>query len=584
MVKQFSVRILSIFFLYLAGTAGIFAQDRGISFSGQRPGEPQPVLGKQYALFIAIDGYQHWPALRNPVSDARDIRDILVGDYYIDEVIELYDRDATKENIIRTFTSLQERLSVHDSLFVYFAGHGHLDSASGAGFWIPSDAGTDRFAQSNWLPNSQIRGYISRLKSIHVFLVSDACFAGDILDTSRSLPERIGSDYYRRSYSLVSRQVLTSGSIETVPDESEFAGALKMCLRKNTKPLIDPIEIYNEVRLSVAASTPLYGTLKQANHQDGATFLFFRRDGTSPAVVLSGAPAPERGAPAPVPETVKPEAMVRIPGGRFVMGSPGEESGRYDDERLVDMELDPFYMAPKPVTVGEFRKFTEATGYKTAAEIAGGGVILDGTRWRMAEDVSWDRPFFDQSEENPVVLVNWFDAAAYCNWKSERDGLTPAYYINGGTVVWNRGADGYRLPTEAEWEYACRAGTDTPFYTGKSISTDQANYDGNFPPEGDSKGLFRKKTTPAESFLPNQWGLYGMHGNIWEWCWDWYGPYPSISLVKRGYSGPPSGDRRVSRGGGWLSTGANLRSASRNYMEPSYRAADTGFRLVRSGQ
>jgi hypothetical protein len=167
-----------------------------------------------------------------------------------------------------------------------------LDEASSAGFWIPVDAGTNIYAQENWLSNSQIRGYISRLKTIHVFMVNDACFSGDILNTSRSIPAAIDNTYYRRAYSLVSRQVLTSGSSEKVPDESEFSQAIKMCLRKNNAPLLDPYAIYNDVRLSVESTTPLLGTLTQASHQEGATFIFFRRpnqtESSSPQV-----PAPD---------------------------------------------------------------------------------------------------------------------------------------------------------------------------------------------------------------------------------------------------------------------------------------------------
>ncbi|MDR1030086.1 MAG: caspase family protein [Treponema sp.] len=260
------------------------AQDKGIEVvAAQHLGE-QARVGKQYALFIAIDRYRAWPALKRPVADAQEIRDILREQYYIDELIELYNADASRTNIARIFTELQGKLGTHDSLFIYYAGHGHFDEASNAGFWIPADAGTDVYAQENWLSNSQIRGYISRLKSIHVFMMNDTCFSGDILNTSRSRPAVIDNAYYRRAYSLISRQVLTAGSSEKVPDESEFSQAIKMCLRKNTAPLLDPYAIYSDIRLSIQASTPLLGNLNQASHQDGATFIFFKR----PAPIAPG--------------------------------------------------------------------------------------------------------------------------------------------------------------------------------------------------------------------------------------------------------------------------------------------------------
>jgi hypothetical protein len=207
----------------------------------------------------------------------------------------MYNADATRSNIARTFTELQGKLNTNDSLFIYYAGHGHLDEASSAGFWIPVDAGTNIYAQENWLSNSQIRGYISRLQTIHVFMVNDTCFSGDILNTSRSMPVSIDNVYYRKAYSLVSRQVLTAGSSEQVPDESELSQAIKMCLRKNNAPLLDPYAIYNDVRLSVQSTTPLLGNLTQASHQDGATFIFFRR----PNQIASPLPQPQPPAPTP---------------------------------------------------------------------------------------------------------------------------------------------------------------------------------------------------------------------------------------------------------------------------------------------
>ncbi|MFP4349875.1 MAG: formylglycine-generating enzyme family protein, partial [Desulfococcaceae bacterium] len=115
------------------------------------------------------------------------------------------------------------------------------------------------------------------------------------------------------------------------------------------------------------------------------------------------------------------------------------------------------------------------------------------------------------------------------------------------------------MPTEAEWEYACRAGTKTPFNTGECLSTGQANYNGNYPMPGCSKGKYRKKTIPAASFPPNAWGLYDMHGNVYEWCRDWYGDYPTGQVTDP--SGPSFAAYRVLRGGGWNNNAENCRSA-----------------------
>jgi len=247
--------------------------------------EHQTVIGRQYVLLIAIDEYQYQLPLRYPVTDAREIRDILEQNYYIDEVIELYNQDATRVNIARTFISLQEKLDVHDSLFIYYAGHGEFDKNSNTGFWIPSDGGRDRIAQENWLSNSQIQGFISNFKSNHVFMIIDACFAGEMIMRSRSLPPEIDNAFYRRAYTLQSRYAITSGALEVVPDRSVFSEVLKITLRRNTSPVLDPLSIYTSIAPSIRGHLPLHGEIKNTIHQPGASYLFFRRPAAQSAVV-----------------------------------------------------------------------------------------------------------------------------------------------------------------------------------------------------------------------------------------------------------------------------------------------------------
>jgi formylglycine-generating enzyme required for sulfatase activity len=197
----------------------------------------------------------------------------------------------------------------------------------------------------------------------------------------------------------------------------------------------------------------------------------------------------------------------------------------------------------------------------------------------MKADANWKNPYFTQSDNHPVVLVSWYDVVNYCNWRSQRENLTPAYTVSGTNVTRNPNATGYRLPTEAEWEYACRAGTTTPFSTGNNITTNQANYNGNYPYNGNAKGTYRGTTTAVGSFAANAWGLYDMHGNVWEWCWDWYADYGSAAQFDP--LGAVSGALRVLRGGSWFSYGGDARSAYRGRDTPSYGYGGLGFRLVR---
>ena len=135
-----------------------------------------------------------------------------------------------------------------------------------------------------------------------------------------------------------------------------------------------------------------------------------------------------------------------------------------------------------------------------------------------------------------------------------------------------------KLPTEAQWEYACRAGTQTPFSFGDDITPEQVNYDGNYPYAGGSKGLYRQQTVPVKSLPPNPWGLYEMHGNVWEWCADWYGDYPKQAVIDP--QGPDQGHGRVVCGGSWRNDAGGTRSANRRRDGPDDRNSDLGFRLA----
>jgi sulfatase modifying factor 1 len=168
---------------------------------------------------------------------------------------------------------------------------------------------------------------------------------------------------------------------------------------------------------------------------------------------------------------------------------------------------------------------------------------------------------FQTDSNHPVETVSWHDAQAFiAQLNAQVQGLQA------------------RLPTEAEWEYACRAGTTTPFSFGDNITPEQVNYDGNYPYAGGVKGQYREQTVPVKSLPPNPWGLYEMHGNVWEWCQDWFAnfsPSPQQDPI-----GPLEDQYRVLRGGSWRSDGRFVRSANRDWDEPDFRDDDTGFRLA----
>jgi formylglycine-generating enzyme required for sulfatase activity len=239
-----------------------------------------------------------------------------------------------------------------------------------------------------------------------------------------------------------------------------------------------------------------------------------------------------------------------VKSGSFSMGSPTGEAERKGEE------------TPHQIRVGDFL----IGKYEVSQEEYSSLMGANPSRFR--------------NPKRPVEQVSWFDAVEYCNRRSAREGLQPAYSINGREVRWNRNADGYRLPTEAEWEYACRAGTTGPFSTGANITTDQANYNGNFSYNGARRGRDRTETTQSGSFAPNPWGIYDMHGNVWDWCWDWKAAYPAENAANP--AGPASGSYKTARGGSWRVGAQSLRSALRGSNPPEDRGDGLGFRLVRS--
>lgn len=263
-------------------------------------------IGRQYLVVIAVNEYQHWTPLRGPVPDSKKLKDVIVSRYHIDELYELYDEQATKANIIKLFVDLQKKVKREDGLLIVYSGHGHLDESSDTGFWIPVNAGTNVYEQKNWLPHAQLRGLISNLESMHVLVISDSCFAGDLIYSTRSLPKNITAEYFKAAYSRVSRQLLTSGVVEVVPDESAFAKQLISVLKHNDHPVLDTLMLFNEVRLGVEGSTPLMGSLAGTGHQEGASFLLFLKDESAPAdrqasagdAVAEALPYPAEGSPA----------------------------------------------------------------------------------------------------------------------------------------------------------------------------------------------------------------------------------------------------------------------------------------------
>ena len=243
-------------------------------------------------------------------------------------------------------------------------------------------------------------------------------------------------------------------------------------------------------------------------------------------------------------DTLKKNGYVFVEGGTFQMGST---DGNLDEKPLHQVTVSSFYMNRYEVTQKEWRE------------------VMGSSPSRFSGD------------NLPVEQVTWFDAVKYCNRRSEKDGLKPVYRINGTSVTADWDANGYRLPTEAEWEYAARGGNASNgyLYAGSDNADEVAWYEVSW--YDDNSG---DKTHPVGEKAPNELGLYDMSGNVWEWCWDWYGAYPSGSQSDPG--GSASGSYRVIRGSSWFYCANFLRSACRYYNGPDISNGNLGFRLVRT--
>jgi len=228
----------------------------------------------------------------------------------------------------------------------------------------------------------------------------------------------------------------------------------------------------------------------------------------------------------------------KLPGGEFLMGSAIDEPSHADDERIHRVDIKAFKIMSTPVTFEQYDVFCTATGRDPVA------------------DKGWGRG------SRPVIYVSYWDAVDYAIWLSTQ-------------TTWS-----CRLPTEAEWEYACRAGSDTPFNTGHIITCAQANYDGIYTYGQGVRSISRWRTLPVRSFPENEWGIADMHGNIWEWCSSEYDPdYSGLEMMDASFDRMNNVPRSL-RGGSWHSRPEFLRSACRYRFEPVECGYEWGFRLV----
>ena len=526
---------------------------------------------RYHLLSIAIDKYRYDQDLENAVKEAEKLKQVLSRHYGFDHCYSLYNERATRENIREALELYAAKLGSDDALLIHYAGHGKANNLGNTAFKtyeaVPSRPDT-------WREHA---GFIQELRAIkarYILLLIDSCYAGGIAPMGGgAFANAPNTNYVRNIAERTSRIALTSGGFEPVPDLSRFAKKIIGCLRDNQSPWLLSGNLFTAAQNIAEGSTPAIYHLPDNDH--GAEFIFHRRDavnssagmeplGEKPYSYFAGDSA---GAQSEKSQFTNPnfnsdtanqtssqqprryasknpdlqgivDNDVLIPRGSFLMGSPKDEQDRYDDEDPQhQVQVPSFYLGRYPVTRGEYARFARAMGNS----------IND----------KWRDPGFKQGDDHPVVNVNWNDAQTYIEWLNLETGLA------------------HRLPSEAEWEYACRAGTNTRFWWGDDLSGKIALVCANF-------GHNNKGNTAVGSFKPNPWGLYDMSGNVWEWVQDcWNGSYKGAPSDGSAWL---AGDRsrRVLRGGSWFNVPNNLRSAYRFRSTSGNRLNRFGFRLART--
>ena len=540
-------------------------------------GEAAPA-GKRWAVVIGIDDYQDLGKLTTARNDAKALAQTLIenGGYAENRVILLTD-DAAESQNRPTMATLRKRIEntaamteAADTLFVFFSGHGIV--SDGKGYLVPMDGDPKNAVSLDWVKDT-----LAKAKASSKVLILDACHAG-------SAAKGVGGIAPSLLAGTTNLVMLLSSAADQVSYPDEESGQ-SVFTRHLVAGLAGAADADGDKAVTVAE---LHAFVKRSMKD----WCVASKKTQTPVVLPEAPPALvlthcRPGARPRPPRPAAPEkgltldlgggatlARALVPAGRFRMGSPAGEALRRGNETQHEVTISrPFYMGIQEVTRGQFAAFVRDSGHKTEAEKEGWSYALAGTNVTKVNGASWRNPGFEQTDRHPVVCVNWNDASAFCDWLSRKTGRK------------------VRLPTEAEWEYACRAGTETAYQWGNNPDDGRGWYNavdqmakGRFPgcPPGFnnwSDGYVF--TAPVGQFKPNAWGLYDMHGNVWEWCADWHGEYPVGAATDP--TGPGSGQGgRVIRGGSWYNLPSNCRSADRYGVHPVGRDGFCvgGFRVV----
>jgi formylglycine-generating enzyme required for sulfatase activity len=553
-----------------------------------RPLTAQPTESRKYALLIGVRQYppDQLKDLRFSENDVTALADLLKGAGFNRVVLMTQAVGAketrylpTAENIRIVLKGLLEVRRPGDTVLVAFAGHGLQFKGSEEPLFCPADVNLIR--RETLISLKEVYAQLEKCQASVKLLLVDACRNDPQSDISRDAGEvkleSVTRPQRPRPPQGVAALFSCSAGERAFESDKLQHGVFFRCVLQGWKGKAADRKGVVSIQ---ALQSYVSRTVPDVVH-DLIGEAYVQR----PAFVgvLEG-PASLGSMPR---ETTNSLGMrlVRITPGRFLMGSPRQEPGRKDDEETAHtVEITRgYYLGKYEVTRGEFAQFVKATGYQTEAEKSGEGSFgLDARgQFELHARFTWQTPGWLQTDDHPVVCVTWNDAAAFCRWLSKREGTT------------------YRLPTEAEWEYACRGGTTTRFCSGDGEAglarvgnVADAALKRRFPGLDDARSPASAAndghvfTAPVGKYEANAFGLHDMHGNVWEWCQDWFDRNYYFNSPKTDPQGPDTGEFRVLRGGSFRFGPDRARSGSRSgdarlhWNDPSARAVDLGFRVV----
>ncbi|MBU2644815.1 SUMF1/EgtB/PvdO family nonheme iron enzyme [bacterium] len=606
---RFGLPWLAVFFIAcLMGFDGLSAQ-RGVEVSiPDQNGRQTQLYRNSHALVIGASQYRNgWSKLPGVLIDVSEVKTALEKHGFQVEVATDPDYRQIK-NIFENFISKYGR-QYENRILVYYSGHGYthkLKWGGEMGYIVPVDAPDPNLDLNGFLDRAldmeQIEVYAKKIQSKHAMFLFDSCFSGSIFALSKAAPAVIN---YKTSKPV--RQFITAGNAnEKVPDKSVFRSQFVAALNGegdvNLDGYITGSELGEFLQTSVVNYTnesqhPQYGKIRHPKLDKG-DFVFQLLSDPQPTPT----PKPAPDGDIVLWQTIQGSTDIRdyedyinaYPNGHYT------PTAKVMVRRLKQRQTS---YAQATVT-GSNPADSSATNSKPHTETSTGMefVFIQGGCFQMGD--TFNEGESDEKPDHRVCLSDYFLGkyeVTQDQWQRIM-GDNPAYFKNGGNypveqVSWddtqtfiqklNRQSDGhYRLPTEAEWEYACReGGRKVRFGTGSnSISPDTANYAGNYSFAGSPKGRYRQKTSPVGSFSPNSQGLFDMSGNVWEWTEDGYAAAYYENSPQENPKGPGTGtgSSRVSRGGSWYAEPRALRCSDRFRLTPSFRPNSLGFRLART--